>query len=322
VNFLKKGPDLKLSDLKLSNLKVPGVLQDIYYDLKDRHLLPVAAVLIVAIFAVPIAISQSSGSEESEATETGVAGATASTSPSQAAQLVAKSSPGLRDYRRRLKQLRAKDPFAQQYTGPETGSSGSESSGSEIEPEGSSVPSEPVLEEGPTYTPSSPSSETEPTTEGNGEPATGNLTYFSSAIDVRVIAVGTNANESSENNDQPEVRHNLPELTMLPSRQTPALVYMGSTKDGKKALMLVSSDVDAVFGDAKCVLGSERCELLAMEPNLPETVVFGGAEKTYKIELRKIHLVKTKDLNRAPLGKPKKSSPHPQPHPHPHGSSG
>lgn len=316
MNFLKKGPDLKLSDLKLSSLKVPGFLQDVYYDLKDRHLLPVAAVLVVAIIAVPIAISQSSGSEGSEASETGVAGATASTSPSQATQLVAKSSPGLRDYHRRLKQLRAKDPFVQQYTGPETGSSSSESSGSEIEPEGSSVRSEPVLEEGPTYTPTSPSSETEP----NTEPATGAPTYFSSAIDVRVTAVGATSNESSGNNDQPDVRHNLPELTMLPSRQTPALVYMGSTKDGKKALMLVSSDVDAIFGDAKCVLGSERCELLAMEPNLPETVVFGGAEKTYKIELRKIHLVKTKDVNRAPLGKPKKSSLHPQPHPH--GSDG
>jgi hypothetical protein len=314
VNFLKKGPDLK--DLKLSSLRVPGFLQDIYYDLKDRHLLPVAAVLVLAIFAVPIAISQSSGSEGSEASETEATGATASTSPSQAAQLVAKSSPGLRDYHRRLKQLRAKDPFVQQYTGPETGSSSSESGGAEIEPEGSSVPSEPVLEEAPSYTPTSPSSETEPTTEGNGAPATGHLTYFSSAIDIRVTAVGANANESSEGDDQPDVRHNLPELTMLPSRQTPALVYMGSTKDGKKALMLVSSDVDAIFGDAKCVLGSERCELLALQPGLPETVVYGGTEKTYKIELRKIHLVKTKDLNRAPLGKPKKSSLHPQPHPH------
>ena len=69
--------------------------------------------------------------------------------------------------------------------------------------------------------------------------------------------------------------------------------------------MLVSSDVDAIFGDAKCVLGSETCELLAMEPGLPETFVYGGAGRTYKIELLKIHLVETNKLNRAPLGKPK-----------------
>ena len=309
MNFLKKGPELKLSEIK-----VPGFLQDIYYDLKDRHLLPVAAVLVVAIFAVPIVLSQSSGSDAPEAGETGGPAATQSTTASQAAQLVAKSSPGLRDFRRRLKRLQAKDPFVQQYTestSPEAGEpsssetevgSGGESEGSSAPPESS--PSSPI--------PSSPSSEPE----SDGEPGPGQLTYYSYAIDVRVTTGGSQDGESPDSGDQPAVRHNLPELTMLPSRETPALVYMGSTKDGKKALMLVSSDVAALFGDARCVLGSETCQLLAMEPGLPETVVFGGAEKTYKIELRKIHLVKTKDLNRAPLGKPKKSDVNPQPHPH------
>ena len=83
------------------------------------------------------------------------------------------------------------------------------------------------------------------------------------------------------------MRRNLPELTMLPSRETPAIIYMGSTKDGKKALMTVSSDVQAIFGDAKCVLGSETCQLLVMEPGLPETFVYGGDGRTYKIELLK-----------------------------------
>jgi hypothetical protein len=102
------------------------------------------------------------------------------------------------------------------------------------------------------------------------------------------------------------VRHNLPELTMLPSRKTPAVIYMGSSKDGKKALMLVSSDVKAIFGDGKCVLGSQTCELLALEPGLPETFVYGGAGKTFKIEILKINLVEADKLNRAPLGKKKK----------------
>jgi hypothetical protein len=311
MNFLKKGPELKLSELKLSKVKVPGFLQDVYYDLKDRHLLPVAAVLLVAIFAVPIALSQSS---ESEAPAAGEPGATASQSPSdsRSAQLVAKSTPGLRDYRRRLKRLQAQDPFVQQYTESETsGASGGEA-GPEGEGPSSSLPSSPEpSSESPAPIPSDPPQETE-----NDESSTGQLTYFSYAIDVRVSAGGSEDDEAPDSGDEPELRRNLPELTMLPSRKTPALIYMGSTKDGKKALMLVSSDVVALFGDAKCVLGSESCQLLELEPGLPETVVYGGAEKTYKIELRKIHLVKTKDLNRAPLGKPKKSSLHPQPHPH------
>jgi hypothetical protein len=297
---LKKGPDLKLSEIK-----VPAFLRDIYYDLKDRHLLPVAAILIVAIVAVPLALSQSSDPESSALSEPGTAGA--STANGKSAQLVAKSAPGLRDYRRRLEQLQAKDPFVQQYTEAKTNESGTEESNG-TGTESSSSSSSPSSEFPTPSAPSSPS----PETEAPDEPSPDQLTYYSYAIDVQVSSGGS----QGDNEDQPVVRRNLPELTMLPSRKTPALVYMGSTKDGKKALMLVSSDVKAIFGDARCVLGSERCELIAMEPGLPETVIFGGAEKTYKIELRKIHLVKTDELNRAPLGKPKKSSLHPQPHPH------
>jgi hypothetical protein len=300
MNLFKKGPELKLPEIK-----VPGFLQDIYYDLKDRHLLPIVAILIVAIVAVPIALSQSSDPEGSRLGEPGTAGA----ANDKAALLVAKSTPGLRDYRRRLERLRAKDPFAQQYT-QEKEEQASESSGSEGAPESASA--------SPSSDFSAPPAPTGPSTETQApeEPSPGRLTYFSYAIDVRVSAGSSPDNRKS----RPAVRQSLPELTMLPSRETPAFVYMGSTKDGKKALMLVSSDVKAIFGDAKCVLGSETCELLAMEPGLPETVVYGGAEKTYTIELRKIHLVQTNDLNRAPLGKPRKSET--QPHPHPHGTDG
>ena len=46
--------------------------------------------------------------------------------------------------------------------------------------------------------------------------------------------------------------------------------------------------------------------MLAMETGLPETFVYGGAGKTYTIELLKIDLVESDKLNKAPLGDPKK----------------
>lgn len=290
MNFLKKGPDLKLSEIK-----VPGFIQDIYYDLKDRHLLPITALLIVAIVAVPIALGGSAGSDSPAGGEPETAGASQSTTGGQSGQLVAKAAPGLRDYRRRLKHLQAKDPFKQQYIG--SGQESTSSSGGEAESEGSSSASESPTSGG----------ETSSGSESGGEHTTGSgeLKYYSYAIDVRVSAGGSQSGGSSGGSQKATVRHNLPELTMLPSRETPAVIYMGSTRDGKKALMVVSSDVDAIFGDAKCVLGSQTCEMIAMEPNLPETFVYGGAGRTYKIELLKIHLVETDRLNRAPLGKPK-----------------
>lgn len=321
MNFLKKGPEVNLSAIKA--IKVPRFLSDLYYDLKDRHLLPVAAVLLIAIVVVPIALSQSGGSEE-ETESAGSASASAAGSPEGSDQLVARSAPRLRKYQRRLSHLSASDPFVQQYvesqsggetstSGPAEGSSSSETGGSGSEPSSSPESFTPESSS-PTYEPSSeppPSPAPSNSGEPEGEPH-GNLKWFSYAVDVRVVSRGQVSSETSEGDSETTsepkstVRHNLPELTMLPSRKTPAFTYMGSTKDGKKALMLVSSDVKAIFGDARCVIGSQTCQLLALEPELPETVVYGNAGKTYTIELRQIHLVRSDKINKAPLGEPPK----------------
>jgi hypothetical protein len=312
MNFLKKGPEIKLSEIK-----APGFLQDLYYDLKDRHLLPLAAILLLAIVVVPFALSKSSSSsEESEA------GATATVTPGTpnatgSSELVAKSAPGLRDYKRRLDHLKSKNPFHQQYRRGESSEEGSGSSGEG----GTTVTAETTetVEEFESSNPGGGPSESG----GNGESSGhGQLTYFSYAVDVKVTSGGAEGTSMSvdggavtgapiaakKSNGKQTVRHNLPELTMLPSRETPALTYMGSTKDGKKALMLVSSDVTSLFGDAKCVIGSSTCQLIALEVGLPETVVYGGNDRTFKIELLKIHLVESDKVNKAPLGKPHKHS--------------
>jgi hypothetical protein len=145
-----------------------------------------------------------------------------------------------------------------------------------------------------------------PQGEDEGSSNQGEPTYFSYAIDVRVVTGGSRQETMAKpEQNASATRRNLPELTMLPSRETPAFIYMGATKDGKKALFLVSSNVQSVFGDGVCALGSKTCELLAVEPGLPETVVYGAEGRTFKIELLKIHLVETDKLNRAALGKPK-----------------
>jgi hypothetical protein len=293
MNMFKKGPEIKLADLK-----VPDFILDLYYDLRERHLLPLVALLAIAIVAVPIVLSQS----DSEATDSTGSVATPSSVGRSSGVLVAKSAPGLRGYQRRLRYMHAKDPFKQQYTGTEESSPSSAGGESESETGGSGS-SEPARAAEPPVPSAPPSSESG----GQPVPGPGNITYFSYAIDVRVVAGGSQDGATGTSAGDATVRRNLPELTMLPSRDTPAVIYMGSTKDGKKALMLVSSNVEAIFGDGKCVLGSDTCELLAMEPGLPETFVYGGAGRTYKIELLKVHLVTTDKLNRAPLGKPKQS---------------
>ncbi|HVS99133.1 MAG TPA: hypothetical protein VHE08_01315, partial [Solirubrobacterales bacterium] len=59
------------------------------------------------------------------------------------------------------------------------------------------------------------------------------------------------------------------------------------------------------FGDATCVLGGETCEMVALEKGVPETFVYGGNKRIFRIELLKIKLVETDKVNTAPLGEEK-----------------
>lgn len=293
MNFLKKGPELKKPDLK-----VPDFLLDIYYDLRERHLLPLVALLIVAIVAVPILLGGGSSDPETAEGE----GATASTSAAipTSKLVVAKSAPGLRDYRRRLGDEHAKDPFVQQYSGKEEGASATAST--EGSPSGGgSEESSVTIESSESSTETTEA--TQPSEEGNGEPPEdGQLKYYSWAIDVRVTPVSS---EKSKKKPEPSVRNNLPDMTMLPSRDVPALTFIGVTKDTKSAVMLVSDKVTGLFGDGVCIVGSESCQLIVLKPGLPETVVYGADSRTYRIEITKLRLLKTDKLNVAPLGKQK-----------------
>jgi hypothetical protein len=292
MNMFKKGPELKMPDIK-----VPTFLLDVYYDLRERHLLPLVAILIVALVALPVLIG--GGSSEAEPEEAESAIATPSTI-SASKLVVAKAAPGLRDYHHRLRQGQAKNPFVQQYAEPE----GSEGGGRE----GSAGGEEPTgtVESSESSEASVEGTETTSPGEGSGEPPEeGRLRYYSWAIDVRVVPVST-----TKGKDKPEasVRHNLPGMTMLPSRSVPALTFIGVTKDEKNAVMLVSDKVTGLFGDGVCTEGSEHCQLLVMEPGIPETVVYGANSRTYRIELLKIRLLKTDKLNVAPTGKPHQST--------------
>lgn len=328
MNWLKKGPDLKLSELK-----VPDVLYDLFYDLKERHLLPLVAVLIVAIIGAPIYFGNSSKPEvEPDATAPAATASSVATGRQGGTLVVARSEPGLRDYRRRLKDYRALDPFRSQ---------GGETAATTAAPAGEAAPSTPVAPaeatvigeestapaavapyEPPAHeSPSLPATEPSSIGSGGGKART---RYASSAIDVRIVAVPSQSTEPKEQKKQKkakkakpkaQVRRNLPELTMLPARKTPAATFIGLTNDRKKALFVVSSDVVSIFGEAKCVIGSQSCQLLALEPDLPVTFVYGPQEHRYRIELLKIDQTYGAKPRRAALGPTKRGH-------RPHGGDG
>jgi hypothetical protein len=276
---------LKGPDMKLPQVKIPKSATDLMSELRNRRLLPLVVVLMVAIVAVPIALSKSTSPPSSSGQSP-----TASISAANASHLtVVPDAPGLRDYHRRLKDRHAKDPF----TPPETSSSQSSSTGAQSTDAEASTAESSSAEVPSASESTSANAENGSTT--SGEAATVHLktTYFSHAIDVRIVN-STSAAESTASKSEPIVRHNVPVQTKLPGKKTPAIVFMGASEDGKKAIMLISSNVRAVAGPNRCVFGTaDVCQLLALKPGAPETFVYGANGRTFRIQLLKIHLVAT-----------------------------
>lgn len=310
MNFLKKGPELKLS-----GIKVPDFLYDLFYDLKERHLLPLVALLTISVVVVPIGLSRTTASspeEEAPAVTPSAAGAEAST------LIVAKSAPGLREYSRRLKDARALDPFreaSEAAAASEVSATGTTNGETPVAPETTEVTeSSSYVPESSSYSPVEAPVEPVPPVSYPSEPAsTGTTTvtktqtkYATLTVDVRIVTVPHTDKARASGEPSAEVRRELPELTMLPSREAPAAVFMGTSSDGKKAFFLVSSDVQSIFGDGQCIVGSETCQLLALEEGVPETFIYGKQAKTYRIEILKIAKTLSSTPHKAPLGKSEK----------------
>jgi hypothetical protein len=319
MNWLKKGPELKKPDLK-----VPPFLGDLYYDLRERRLLPILALAVVAIVAVPFLLG--GGSEEEEAgTGSAGAGPIAGASGTQASHFtVVESKPGLRDYRKRLARRSPTDPFKQRFTGQELNKA-------ELNPE-SGEETVTIKDEGGPSTGgeeivSSSGGESgggsggdsgggSPSKGGDGGGAQpGDLVFFSWAVDVKItksgggsaaerradgLASGSDADDGVTvrspvelaADSEPTIRHKVLPLTKLPGDKQPVATYMGRSKHGFP-LFLVSSKVKSVFGESKCVSGDDSCQLLEVEPKFPITFVYGANEVRYTFNVLKIELVVT-----------------------------
>ena len=268
------GPELKMPDLK--NVKVPGFLRDLYQDLVDRRLLPLVVLIVVAIAAVPFLLGES---EENPAPSPSMPGSAGSARASSLT--VVEAQPGLRDYRRRLSRRSPTDPFEQHYTGAPANADLPEESTSS------------TSSEEPSVTTPSDSGSTESTPESSppsGDVPPGELRLFAFAADVKIISTRTTADGKKEKGE-PEVRREVVPPAALPSAKTQVVTFMGISPKTGKPLFLVSDDVEAIFGEPKCLSGSESCQLLEVDLQMPTTFVYEPTGTRYKINVLKIEPV-------------------------------
>lgn len=290
-----KGPELKMPELK-----VPPFLSNLYYDLRDRRLLPLIALVLVAILATPFLLSQGPDEAESIPVPAAIQALKESGGRRTASLTVVQSRPGLRDYRRRLRHRTPLDPF-RSFGNPSLRGAqlGAGSGGEETASSGSSAPS---TSTSTTVKTTKTGTQTTTTTTTNGSsgslpaelPPNGkgdHLVFYSYAIDVKIVkSVDGQAQE-------PVVRKRVLLQTPLPGEKEPVVTFMGPAREGQKptgkALLLVSNQVTEIAGDAKCLAGDEVCQLLEVEPGFPVVFTYGENGVTYTVNVLKLGLVVT-----------------------------
>lgn len=292
-----KGPELKLSELK-----VPPALRDLYLDLRDRRLLPLIALIVVAIAATPVLLG-GGGEMPAPAVPPSAGG------PAEEASLaVLPAEPGLREPSKRLAGLPPKDPFRPHYTAPML-NPGSAPVGEPSPSRGSSsVPVEGGSEGGSGGGESStPAPEPQPVPvepsggsgSGGASPAGGSgghsteseaphgAILYTLAVTLQITRIETKADGSLDKKG-PTLYKEVLAPTPLPGEKTPVITYLGMGAKHHEPLFLVSNEVSAVFGEANCISGAGTCQLLTLEEGFPVTFVYGDNHVRYKVDLVKV----------------------------------
>jgi hypothetical protein len=287
---LPKGPKLKLPEKR-----VPGAVGDVIWDLRERRLLPLVALIVVACVATPFLLG--SGSEAPPTTSAAASAAPEAVASGAAKLTVVQAKPGLRDYRKRLADRTPSDPFVQRYSAPviknsklnPEGGGSSEGTVSIGEEESSASP------EGSPLPPPSTNPVTSPSSSGGGSGKAPKLTLFAFAAKVSITRSG--GKQAGASKKDRSVRNRVLPNTPLPGKKAAVVTYMGPSTNGKNALLLVSAKVKAVFGEIRCVTPSEDiCQLVEVQPGFPVTFVYGGNEVHYTFNVIKIEPVITGKL--------------------------
>jgi hypothetical protein len=246
---------------------------DVIYDLRSRNLLLVVVMLLVGIVAVPVLISKSSSGNAPSPLGLG-AQASADNVPEGENAVVA-YRPGIRNFKQRLNDLSAKDPFKQQYATPASSSSSSSDQLSTVLNGSSTTGDSTGVGGGSTGGSTGSGGGTITTKE------THHLTYFWWQTDVQVGEAGTALGEQDS----------VKPFQFLPSADKPVLTYIGTIGGGTQAVFLVSKDVVSVGGEGTCFPSADACQLLGLNAGKGADLIYGPDGKTYHLQVLRMNRV-------------------------------
>lgn len=209
-------------------------VRDLWSELVERRLWPVALLLVAALVAVPVLLAK-----QPSAQQTAALGTDAPAVPAAAAQPPGEPVVSVAAGVVQAPLIgRAKDPFHQQFVPARAATAGAgTSSGAPTTGSGGSGA---------------------PTTGSGGGSGSSNVkpaprSYVYASVDVHF---GRAASPLTEIKD-------VPRLAPLPSAGDPILIFMGTRADHETAVFMLSTDVKAQ-GDGRCVPSAKTCEAIEL----------------------------------------------------------
>lgn len=240
-------------------------VRNLYQDLIEKRLWPVALGLLVALVAIPVLVAKpatDSGSTAPTTADTALLGADSAALIGETKPVVSLGSDG--GFRKHVARLEKKDPFVQQAKDKVSKTS-----------ETATVEAGGTTDTGTTTTPTqSPGSTTTPS--GGEQP----VKLYEWTASVKFGKIDQTKSETVK------------PAEFMPSENNPVLLFLGADESGKNALFLVSSEATS-RGDGTCTPSESNCQIVKLakgDVQFFEVALSAETVITYELELTDIKL--------------------------------
>ena len=261
-------------------------LLDLWLDLREKRLAPVALLLLGAIVVIPIALAKGRKAQPAPATTTTTAAAPAAP--------VIQSQPQAGPVESKLQTFSPRDPFEPTVRIATAGGGGGGGGGTTSTGGGTSTSTTTTTTGGgggattgvgPTTGTGTPTTGTPPT--GTTTPQT-KTTLFTYTVDLRFGTSGVT-----------KTYKDVKRLDLIPSEKNPKIDFLGVTTTGKTAVFLVSSDIGVDTSGGKCRPSADNCTFLYLRPDGDhDLATLTDADGTvYHMRLLAIHRVTVSSSN-------------------------
>jgi hypothetical protein len=251
-------------------------VRNLYADLIEKRLWPVALGLLVALVAIPILVSkpaEESGSAGTPPSGGALLGADSAALIGETKPVVSLGSDG--GFRKHVARLGRKDPFIQQAK--DKGAKTTEAA--TVEAVGTTGAQGTTPTQSPGSTTAPPGSTTPPS--GGQQP----VKLYEWVARVKFGKIDQTKSETVE------------PAEFMPSENNPVLLFLGANESGKQALFLVSSEATS-RGDATCTPSESNCQIVKLgkgDVQFFEVALSAETVITYELELTDIKLQEVKN---------------------------